>query len=359
MANEGKGVTIMKQAHTGRRIIVILLLLIALAGGAAAYYITGIGAVSKDGEDVIFTVADGSTANSVISDLDEAGLIRSELAARIYVKIHKPALIQNTYKLNTSMSLDRMFTIMENAESDYVINTKLTITEGGTIPDAAKSVGEILNMTKKEVIAAWADETYIKTLCNDYWFMDADTLLDDDILYPLEGYFYPETYYINSSEPTLDDITRTMLDQMDEALTERKDKIEAMDFSVHEFLTLGSIVAAESLYEDDMPKIAGVFINRMNKDMKLQSDVTVNYGLQRTGVKLTAKMLKSKSKYNTYKYKGLPVGPIGTVQETVMDAVLNYTKHDYYYFFAKEDGTVIYSETYEEHQAAVEKYKWY
>ena len=115
----------------------------------------------------------------------------------------------------------------------------------------------------------------------------------------------------------------------------------------------------ESLYDEDISKIAGVFMNRLNKGMRLESDITVNYALQRTGVKVTHKMLQTKSPYNTYLYKGLPVGPVSSVQIKTFDRTIHYAKHDNYYFFAKKDGQVIYSKTYKQHLEAVEKYKWY
>ena len=139
-----------------------------------------------------------------------------------------------------------------------------------------------------------------------------------------------------------------MLDYMDQHLTPYKDSMTKLGYTPHQFLTLCSVVERESLFDKDRPAIAGVFINRLKIGMRLQSDITVNYALNRTGVKVTTKMTKTDSPYNTYKY----------AQKT-MDAVANYTPSDYLFFFAKKDGTVIYSKTYEEHQKAVKENKWY
>ena len=146
---------------------------------------------------------------------------------------------------------------------------------------------------------------------------------------------------------------------MDQHLTVYKDQISKSGFTMHQFLTLSSIVEKETLYEKDISPIAGVFINRLNKNMPLGSDITINYALGRTGVKVTSDMLKTPSPYNTYLNKGLPVGPVASVQDKTIKGVLNYTKSDYLYFFAKKDGTVVYSKTYQEHQEEIKKYKWY
>ncbi len=178
-------------------------------------------------------------------------------------------------------------------------------------------------------------------------------------MYPLEGYLYPETYYITDKNPTLEDMTKISLDMMNKKLSPYKEKIKKMDMTPHEFLTFVSVVERESLFDKDKPMIAGVFVNRLNKGMALQSDVTVNYALQKTGVKVSTKQTQTDSPYNTYKYLGLPIGPISTVTENTMKACLEYTHHKYEFFFAKKDGTVIYNETYQGHDKSVRENKWY
>ena len=151
-----------------------------------------------------------------------------------------------------------------------------------------------------------------------------------------------------------------MLDKMDDELTARKADIDRSGFSVHEILSLASIVEREaSNSKADMPKVAGVFINRLDKGLNLGSDVTVCYANQKTALELTQSELNIDSKYNTRKYTGLPIGPICAVNGTAMDSVLNYEKSDYLFFFAKEDGSIIYSKTNEEHDKAVSENKWY
>lgn len=127
--------------------------------------------------------------------------------------------------------------------------------------------------------------------------------------------------------------------------------------SVHELISFISLVERESLYDSDKAKIAGVFMNRLDTNMLLQSDTTVLYALQETRIKVYNDDLKVDSLYNTYKYPGLPVGPVSNFGKVTLEACLDYEKSDKYYFFACNDGTVIYSKTLTEHEASIEKAK--
>ena len=251
-----------------------------------------------------------------------------------------------------------MYSIMSKMNSSYVVKSSLTIPEGITIPQAAKKVANVTGKSEQEVLDRSSDHTYLKELISKYWFL-TDDILQKGILYPLEGYLYPETYVLYDKSTTIEKVTTEMLDYMDQQLTPYKDSITKLGYTPHQFLTLCSVVERESLFDKDRPAIAGVFINRLKTGMRLQSDITVNYALNRTGVKVTTKMTKTDSPYNTYKYAGLPIGPIACVPQKTMNAVANYTPSDYLFFFAKKDGTVIYSKTYKEHQKAVKENKWY
>ena len=332
-----------------KKIIAAVLVIVLLIGGTGLFYISGTGHVSSKSEVVQVTVKKGENAYTVLNTLKSKGLIKNKLAAKVYLKLHKPSVISQTYNLNK---------IMSKMNSPYVVKSSLTIPEGITIPQAAKKVANVTGKTEQEVLEKWADQTYLKELIFKYWFL-TDDILQKGILYPLEGYLYPETYVLYGESTTIEKVTEEMLNYIDQQLTPYKDAMTKLGYTPHQFLTLCSVVERESLFDKDRPAIAGVFINRLKTGMRLQSDITVNYALNRTGVKVTTKMTKTDSPYNTYKYAGLPIGPIACVPQKTMDAVANYTPSDYLFFFAKKDGTVIYSKTYEEHQKAVKENKWY
>lgn len=180
----------------------------------------------------------------------------------------------------------------------------------------------------------------------------------------MEGYLAPETYFL-TQEDTIESITKMMLDQTQKHL--EKYKTEILDFkvnsqplTVHQFMTLSSIVQRESpVNDEDRQLVCGVLINRLNKQMPLQCDVTVNYGNQEVKIDVKHTDLNKDTKYNTYKYNGLPVGPISSISTGIIKNVLNYKESEYYYFFATQDGKVLYAKTYQEHQANVNSNKWY
>ncbi len=343
-----------------KKIIVIIgITLIILIIGSIIFYNSGISSVSSQDEEVIVEIKNGSGPSQILDTLDEAGLVNNKLCGKIFLKLHSYEHLQaNTYILNKNMSLSEIYTIINNPDMKNILKSKLTVKEGNTIPQVAESFAKILNISKDEVIKKWADKNYLQSLIKEYWFID-ENILDNKLMYPLEGYLYPETYYITDKNPTLEDMTKISLDMMNKKLSLYKEKIKKMDMTPHEFLTFVSVVERESLFDKDKPMIAGVFVNRLNKGMALQSDVTVNYALQKTGVKVSTKQTQTDSPYNTYKYLGLPIGPISTVTENTMKACLEYTHHKYEFFFAKKDGTVIYNETYQGHDKSVRENKWY
>lgn len=325
------------------------------------FYFNGQGAVSSKSEEVVVEIS-GSTS-SVLNQLDQAGLLKNKIVASIYTKFNHYDFKANVYVLNKNMDLKKIFAILEG-DNQYISAAKITILDGYRIPECAKQVAKGLEIDSTKVLEKWTDKAYLQTLVDHYWFLD-ESILGDDIMFPLEGYFGPETYIITSTKTTIEDVTKMMLDQMERNLNKYKDKISNFTIngtkvSVHQFLSLASVVQCEaSGQKDDQPKIAGVFIKRLEKPMRLQSDVTVNYANQVKTVAVTYNHLSVDSRYNTYKYDGLPIGPISTVSNDIIDACLNYQKTDNLFFFALKDGTVIYSKTYEEHQEVVKENKWY
>lgn len=343
-------------------ILIILAALIALgvAAGLFAwnYYKEGIAPVSDQSKEIIVTVESGQTATSVLYTLEEAGLLNDVFCGKVYLKLNGVGNLQaNSYILNTNMSLAEIFQVMENPTGDRVVQFSVTILDGYSLKDISGSIAKALQIEASEVMNLLNDETFLNALIEKYWFI-TDEILEEGIKYPLEGYLYPETYLYNSNV-TLEDVIYGSLDMMDKYLTKMKDSFEARGWTAHDFLTFASIVERESLFDEDRPKIAGVFMNRLEANMLLQSDITVNYAWDRTGVDVLYSHLEIDSPYNTYKYSGLPIGPISTVSGVTLDACVNYEDNEYFYFFAKKDGSVIYSRNLNEHNNAVKNNKWY
>ena len=341
-------------------LVIILAIIVVLFSGGLGYYFYGTSATEPGNtEDVVIEIESGSGALMVLNQLDEAGLVKNSLCGKILVKITSPDVQTGTYAFNKDMSLSAIFRALDNYDMKYLVQSRVTIIEGATIPQAAAAFSDASGIAEEEIIAAWADKEFLNQLIDEYWFI-TDEILADGILYPLEGYLYPETYFIPENDVDIQGVTRDMLDKMDQELTPYKEDITTkLGFTAHQFLTFASVVEKESLFDDDRPMIAGVFLNRLYEGMGLQSDITVLYALGESHVDVSIAETQVDSPYNTYKNPGLPIGPVCAVPARTMEDCINYEPSDYFFFFATEDGDVLYTETYAEHQKVVEENKWY
>lgn len=342
----------------------VLLITVGIIGLGAIYtvYSKNISPVDiNDNNQITVNIPKGSSAYSIIEILNEKGLIKNPTIAKIFFKINKFNNLQaNTYILNKSMDLKEIFRIINTGDFKFISKDKLTIIEGSTIPQAAEQVANVLKINKEEVIRLWSDREFLTKLSEEYWFIDKEQILKEGIMFPLEGYLYPETYYLTDEKNDVENVTRLLLNKMGEVLTPLKNQIANMDFTIHEFLSLASIVQGESLFDKDRPIISGVFMNRLRKaNMPLQSDITVLYALQEKRVNVTNNDLAVDSPYNTYKYQGLPIGPVCLMNMGTMNDLINYEKNDYLYFFATKEGKVLYSSTFQEHSKIVNENLWY
>ena len=342
----------------GKVILVILLLVVAVIAGGFLFYLNGLEAADPENtDDITVEIPSGSGASYIVQLLDEEGLVKSPLAAKINAKLGGYDSLQaNTYIFNKSMSFTEMMDAINTGDFEYLSKESIEVADGARLQQVAESISGQLPYTKEEIMKVWSDKTYLKSLIDKYWFL-TDDILDEKVMYPLEGYLYADTYYLTSDDITIEGFTEMCLDQMDKALTERKAAIEASGFSVHEFLTLASVVTKEAT-ADDQPGVAGVFLNRLKSGMSLGSDVTVCYIFQEDRVDLKVSQLESDSPYNTRKVAGLPPGPICQIVSGAMDAVLNYEPSDYLFFFAGPDGTVYYAKTQAEHEKNISEHPW-
>ena len=187
-----------------------------------------------------------------------------------------------------------------------------------------------------------------------------DDLNNSNYKVKLEGYLFPDTYYLGK-EDSIDEITRIMLDRFEVMYKENKELFSKSQYSVQQVISLASVVQFEASSKEDMEMIAGIFHNRLEQNMKLQSSVTVCYALYDDfkDPKDCETNPEIDSPYNTYLHEGLPIGPILNPGDDAIKAVLAPKKTDYLFFAAdiynKLDGKVHYSKTYKEHQQICEE----
>lgn len=345
---------------TVRLIIVAIMFLMVIVGGVMIFYNENLKPTGSSDEIVTLNVEEGTTFQGLFNKLEEADLIRNTTVAKIYLKLNSVDGIHvNTYELNKGMSLPEIIDVVTTGNIDYLVKIKMTVPEGLTLPEVAEIVAETAGVSQEEVMNLWSDSTYLNTLISDYWFLNGDDILQDGIKYPLEGYLFPETYTITTPSPSVDELTRVMLEMTSSKLDAVQEGMTALNFTPHEFLTFASIVERESLFDADRPMIAEVFINRLQQGINLESDITVLYALERTGVDLSIwEVENTDSFYNTYMYSGLPIGPISNVSAVTMESCVNHADHDYLFFYAGPDGKVYYANTLSEHLNNVEMYPW-
>jgi UPF0755 protein len=229
------------------------------------------------------------------------------------------------------------------------------IPEGYTVEQTA-DILEKRNIVNKEVFLDLVNDiNYYETLRKKYFWLPEYNVKKKFLL---EGFLHPNSYeFEKSSLPHL--IIETMLDQTNVFYEDNKISIVENKYSFDQILTLASIVERESKFKEDRPKVAQVFLNRLDIGMKIQSDITVLYSLNQHKTFVTFKDLEVDSLYNTYKYPGLPVGPINTPSLESINAVLNPAgdNFNFVYFYARPSGETFYSENLKEHDEIRKKYE--
>jgi len=357
-----------RRRRTSRRITLIILsvLLTIFLVASAVVYVFLKNALEPVDEaatkSVKVEVPLGAGTSTIASLLKEKDLIANETIFRYYVRYKNESSFQaGTYTLSQAMSPDEIINELKTGTVMKAADVKITLPEGITMDRQIALIAKATKFKEETVRKELTDATFIDGMIEKYPML-TDEVKKDGVLYALEGYLFPATYEFDKGK-SINQIVETMLDETEKVYDENEDAIRKSGMTFHEVLSLGSMVEREAATPDDRREIAGVFKNRLDDGMKLQSDPTVWYGTGENTALTTLKDLENNSKYNTYKYEGIPIGPISTVSKDSVLAVLNPNKTKYVYFFARPPsdkhprGQILYEETYEEHQRNVVKYK--
>ncbi|MEG0826166.1 MAG: endolytic transglycosylase MltG [Bacilli bacterium] len=317
-------------------------------------------AVSRDKEIIEFEIKKGDTYLSLASSLKESNLIKSELFYKIYIKLMNPKSVQaGIYNLSESMSVSDIIKKFGKGNNYNPSIVKFTIPEGKHLENVAEIIANKTDHKKDELLELWDSFDFIDELIGKYWFI-TDDVKKKGIRHPLEGYFFPDTYELLNKSIDGKTIAYKMLDKMDKVLSVYKKEIKNNEYSIHQLLSLASIVEHEAILDEDRSVIAGVFYNRLNIKMKLESCATIGYAIDEWKLTYSKKDLMVDSPYNTYLYAGIPIGPGNMPGAKSIEAVINPAKSDYLFFLAnvcdKENKKTYFSKTYAEH---IEKKKLY
>jgi UPF0755 protein len=300
---------------------------------------------------VKFIVSAGDTADDIARNLQAYGLISDADLFKQLVKYEGVAqnLQAGEYELAQTMAMDEIMVALQRSRQNEV---RVTVREGWRIEQIA------------DVLSSNGVSTYdalLKAMRSSQF--DASVLSGRPADVSLEGYLYPDTYQMDprwSAEQVIDLLVRTMDSRFTPAM---RQQAAARSLTIHQVLTLASLVEREAVLASERPMVASVYLNRMAKNMALEADATVQYALgydktqQRWWPQITLGQLRTtESPYNTYLRRDLPPGPICSPGLASIQGVLQPAKSDYLFYYAKGDGSHVFARTFEEHLENQKKY---
>lgn len=341
-------------------VLVFLAFLLVGAGLGYKYISDALSPVSEVSEVVTIEIVAGSTADATMNVLHQADLIHDETIAKYYARYLKLTSVKaGIYRLDRSWTLKAILEKINDPAGAVSKDVLLTIVPGDWARDVADKIEAKLGIDADELTALWNDDAYLDEL--DAMFdVITPAIKKSGTRIKLEGYLFPETYFINP-DWSAKKITERFIAQAEKIYDQHQAEFDASGLTTHQVMILASVVQFEASKPEDMKNVAQVFLNRMDIGMMLQSSVTICYALYEYDSWKDCEAESNRlvdSRYNTYKYTGLPIGPITNPSENAIDAVLNPTPNDYFYFIADVygDGTVYYAKTYAQHLANIEKY---
>lgn len=350
--------------------LLVFLVLVAVGGYFGYGYVQDslkpVEASSKD--YVTVQIPDGANVQEIGSTLEKSGLVKHGLIFSLYAKYYSHANLKSGYyNLKKSMSTDELIQELQKGgtpEAQAPVLASLTIPEGYTLEQIAQTVGQLQGefkepLTADAFLAKAQDETFISQLVAKYPnLLGSLPTKDSGVRYRLEGYLFPATYTIKDST-TVESLIDEMVAAMDKAMSPYYATIKEKNLTVNELLSIASLVEKEGAKTEDRKKIAGVFYNRLNVGMPLQSNIAILYAEGKLGQKISladdaAIDTNIDSPYNVYTHLGLMPGPVDSPSLDAIEASVNQTKSDYLYFVANvEDGKVYFATTKEEHDQNV------
>jgi len=351
------------EAKVVRKIVFIITLILiigvgAIAGGGYFYINSALKPADPNNQtEKNIEIPIGSTSSGIGKILESKGIIKDARVFKYYVKLKNEAgFMAGDYKLSPSMTIPEIISNLKTGKVVEEVVFKLTIPEGKQLKQIASIIAEKTNRDPNEVLNKLNDQAFISSLMKKYPDILTNDIMNENVLHPLEGYLFPATYPFYKEDPTIEEIVYVMLDKTANVLKNYRGEMEAKGMSVHQLLTMASLVEEEATERVDRDQISSVFYNRIEAGMPLQTDPTVLYAQGEHKDKVLYKDLEVDSPYNTYKYPGLTPGPIANAGETSIQAALKPADSDFYYFLATSTGEVLFSKTLEEHNVKKAKY---
>lgn len=338
---------------------IVFVLIIGIGGLIGYNYVKG--ALKPLDPDATKTIAVevpiGSGLSSISTLLEEKGVIKDARVFKYYAKFKNESQFQaGNYDLTQAMTFDELIESLKTGKVYRKPVFTMTIPEGLTLEQIGQIIEKKTPYTQQEFMDLVTSDTFVQQMMANYPELVTEAVLADNIRYDLEGYLYPATYSYYEEKPSLEAIVEEMVAAMNNVVKNYSDVLAEKQMSVHQLLTFASLLEEEATAQTDRETIASVFYNRINTDMPLQTDPTVLYALGDHKDRVLYEDLEVDNAYNTYKNKGLPPGPIAGAGKTSIEATLNPSDTEYFYFLADKEGVNHFSKTYDEHLQKVEKY---
>ena len=291
----------------------------------------------KINNEEIVEVAEGDSFYGILDKLSEEGKIKNKFLVKLYLKICgiKPEVLEGTYKLNKSMTLNEFVNLLTDSNKDKVY---ITIPEGYTIDDIAEKLEENNICNSKEFIDSVKNYELPKYISNN-----------PNKRYNLEGFLFPDTYSFNKNE-NADFIIKTMLNRFEKVWQEIVEdlNISIPEEEIEKKVNVASIIEKEAVVDSERSFISSVIYNRIAIGMPLQIDATVIYSYGYHIEKMYEKYLVIDSPYNTYMYYGLPIGPISNPGRASLMAALKPKETDYLYYLLESENTHYFTDNYDD-----------
>ena len=339
----------------------IALLVIVLVGGFFTWnYIKGETQPvdTAQTELVSFEIEQGASVKEVSKALEKEGIIRNSKLFNFYLKFKNVSGFKSgLYHVSKSMTLDEIIAELSGQGKDKDQNaTKVLIREGEQLTEIAKEVEKSTKYSAEDFMAKVQDEDFLRYLVQKFPKLLTQSYNGYQVKYVLEGYLFPATYDMNDSK-TLQMLITEMVAKTDEVMSKYYDKILASDYTLQEIMAMASLIEKEGTKLEDRKKISSVFHNRIKENMKLQTDVSVQYALGEHKEALSLEDLEVDSPYNLYQNYGVGPGPYNSPSEDSIVAALEPENTEYLYFLADiHTKEIYYAKTYEEHLELKAKY---
>ena len=326
--------------RTGLLLAAILLALLAAVAGLWLQRVFS--PLAAEAPEVVFEISPGESLAGIARRLEADRLVRRALAVEALARWHKLEgdLQSGEFALSAALTPGE---IVERIATGKVLTYEVVVPEGFT----AAQIGA--RLAASGLIEAEAFEALVRsTAAAEALGVEGDGL---------EGYLFPETYRIPRGLPPLE-VARTLVDQFHAVWAEIAPAAKAQHLSMREVVTLASIIEKETGAPEERPLIASVFRNRLNREMRLESDPTVIYGIPDFDGNLRRRDLENPDNtYNTYQIRGLPPGPIASPGAESLRATVEPAESEFLFFVSRNNGTHVFSRSYREHVNAVNRYQ--